>query len=85
MLHNNVTVWGSVDDVPEVWQHPVDLLVATQQETTSKCLYHVDKEERCLLPTGLPLLCRNVHLHLWEKVSWVAIAVFHNYSLPLIV
>jgi len=69
VLHYNVTLWGSVGDVPEVWKCPLDLLiVASQQETTSRCLNHVEKEECCMLPRSLPLSCRNLHLHSWEKV-----------------
>ncbi|XP_065887476.1 uncharacterized protein C5orf34 homolog isoform X3 [Dysidea avara] len=70
MLHYNVTVWGSVCDVPQVWKDPLDLLiVASTQETTSRCQCHVEKEAHCVLPHPLPLLCRNVHLHSWDKSS----------------
>ena len=66
--HHLLTQWHSVSDVPDVWVSPVELLVNAVRNNTDCC--HDNKQAFSVLPHTLPAMCRNVHLHHWDKVMY---------------
>lgn len=66
ILHHLVTQQRSVSDVPNMWTPPLELLVTAARNGTECC--HNNKQVFGVLPKALPIMCRNVHLHHWEKV-----------------
>jgi len=65
IVHYLLTHWCSVSDVPDVWAQPIELLVTARNKT--ECC-HNNKQAFSMLSHSLPIMCRNVHLHHWEKV-----------------
>lgn len=66
IMHYLLTHWCSVSDLPDVWRSPVELLVTAARSNTVCC--HSNRQVFSVLPHSLPTMCRNVHLHQWEKV-----------------
>ena len=67
VVHHTLTQWYSVSDVPDVWACPLELLVTTARNNVTECC-HDNKQVCSVLPGILPSMCRNVHMHHWEKV-----------------
>lgn len=66
VTHHLLTQWYSVNNVPEVWASLLELLVTTAKNDIAHC--HNNKQVLSTLPPTLPIMCRNVHLHHWDKV-----------------
>ena len=66
VMHHLITHWCSVKDVPDVWGRPLELLLTAARDNTECC--HSNEQVCSVLPRALPTMCRNVHLHDWEKV-----------------
>ena len=67
VTHHLLTLWYSVTDVPDVWACPLELLATAASDNTDCC--HNNKQICSVLPHTLPVMCRNVHMHNWEKVN----------------
>lgn len=65
VAHHPLTLWYSVTDVPGVWSRPLELLVTAISDNTECC--HSNEQVSSVLPSALPVMCRNVHLHKWKK------------------
>ena len=66
VTHHLLTQWYSVSDVPERWAGLLELLVTAAKNDIEHC--HNNKQVLSPLPPTLPAMCRNVHLHCWDKV-----------------
>ena len=64
----------SINDVPQVWACLLDLLVTAARNNTECC--HSNKQTFTVLPGSLPLMCRNVHLHHWDKVIVIKLHMY---------
>ena len=67
VTHHPLTLWYSVTDVPDVWSRPLELLVTAAIDNTECC--HSNDQVCSVLPSALPIMCRNVHMHKWKKVN----------------
>ena len=78
VTHHPLTLWYSVTDVPDVWSCPLELLVTAAGDNTECC--HNNEQVCSVLPCTLPVMCRNVHMHNWEKVKMVKKVELVTYS-----